>query len=93
MSRAREAAARIRQQEPPPRPVDVQARPVRRTVDLSPVQHHALAQWCAESAVDLERARITSQDVLASLVRLLLNDAVVAQKVLDDLRDDSRKLG
>jgi hypothetical protein len=64
----------------------VQGRPprvrdVRRTVDLSPVEHRELAVWCAEAAAELGRARVTGQDVLRALVVELLSDDALARRI------------
>lgn len=64
------------------------SRPVRRTVDLSPVQHQRLAQWCAETAIELGAARVTGQDALRALVARLLTDETLARKIRADLADD-----
>lgn len=63
------------------------AKPVRRTVDLSPTQHAQLAAWCTETAREIGRARVTGQDVLRALVARLLTDEVLARKIRADLRD------
>lgn len=67
---------------------NARSRPVRRTVDLSPVHHQRLTQWCAETAVELGSARVTGQDVLRSLVARLLTDETLARKIRADLADD-----
>lgn len=64
----------------------VQGRPprvrdIRRTVDLSPVEHRKLAVWCAEAAAELGRARVTGQDVLRALVVELLSDDALASRI------------
>lgn len=56
-------------------------RDVRRTVDLSPVEHRQLAIWCAEAAAELGRARVTGQDVLRALVCELLADDALARRI------------
>lgn len=62
-------------------------RRVRRTVDLSPMHHASLSQWCAETAVHIGAARVTGQDVLGALVARLLTDETVAKKIRADLRE------
>lgn len=47
----------------------------------------ALAQWCTEAAVELESAKITSQDVLKALVARLLTDETLARKIRADLQE------
>jgi hypothetical protein len=56
-------------------------RNVRRTVDLSPVEHRQLVTWCAEAAAELGLARVTGQDVLQALVRELLSDDELARRI------------
>jgi hypothetical protein len=52
----------------------VRTRRVRRTVDLSPVDHRRLSQWCEDAAEELGLARVTSQDVFVALVTELFAD-------------------
>lgn len=66
----------------------VRAKPVRRTVDLSPAHHAELDAWCAETARQLGRARITGQDVLRTLVAELLRDETTARKVRKALSEN-----
>lgn len=60
-------------------------RDIRRTVDLSPVEHRELAVWCAEAAAELGRARVTGQDVLRALVVELLADDALARRIREVL--------
>jgi len=62
-------------------------KPVRRTVDLSPHHHAELDAWCAETARELGKARITGQAVLSTLVKRLLTDETLARKIRQDLAD------
>lgn len=61
-------------------------RPVRRTVDLSPVDHDRLTDWQRDTARQLGRTRITGEDVLRALVARLLTDDAVSAKIRADLR-------
>jgi hypothetical protein len=61
------------------------AKPVRATVDLSPGQHAALRAWCGQTAIELGRARVTTQDVLRALVDRLLSDEALAAAIRDGL--------
>jgi hypothetical protein len=60
-------------------------RDIRRTVDLSPIEHRQLAVWCAEAAAELGRARVTGQDVLRALVVELLADDALAERIREVL--------
>jgi hypothetical protein len=79
-------AARLAGQNAASTPVPVQeqqvnVKPVRSTVDLSPLQHTKLKTWCTDAAVQLGRARVTTQDVMRTMVDLLLEDEELAEQV------------
>lgn len=76
------------QPAPPRQRSTVRVKPVRRTVDLSPVRHAELDAWCSETARELGVARITGQAVISTLVGRLLTDETLARKVRQDLRED-----
>ncbi|MBV9012043.1 MAG: hypothetical protein JO281_09615 [Pseudonocardiales bacterium] len=63
-------------------------KPVRRSVDLSPMYHRKLTQWCAETADVIGTARVTGQDVIRALVARLLMDESLARRIRDDLSMD-----
>lgn len=63
-------------------------KPVRRTVDLPAAHHAELDAWCAETARQLGRARVTGQDVLRTLVAELLRDETTARKVRKALKEN-----
>jgi hypothetical protein len=88
----RDAPAGTAAPDHPARPLpaapEVQTKPVRSTVDLSPARHAALKRWSGEIAVEIGRSRVTTQDVLRALVVRLLTDEVLARKIQDDLRQD-----
>lgn len=68
---------------PPPAPVapaPATGKPVRQTVDLLTADHLRFAAWRMETAVSLGRSRLTTQDALAGLVALLLEDETVARR-------------
>lgn len=90
MSSARDRAAALRKRDQPapeeaPAPEQPtpprRTRPVRQTVDLTPEQHAALAAWRLDTALALGRTRLTTQDVLAAAVAVLLDDEQVARRV------------
>jgi hypothetical protein len=53
----------------------------RRTVDLLPAQHRALDIWQREAADRIGVARVTGQEVLATLVDQLLHDPKLAAQI------------
>jgi hypothetical protein len=61
---------------PPPPMKDV-----RQTVDLPHSRHLAFAAWRMETAVQLGRTRLTTQDALTAMVEAVLADEVVARRV------------
>lgn len=75
-------APRVRQAAP------VQTKPVRSTVDLSPVHHHDLDAWQSETAREIGQTRVTRQDVLRAAVALVLTDETVARRVRAQIRAD-----
>lgn len=55
---------------------------VRQTVDITGEQHQALNAWKLETALALGRSRpLTTQDALAAMVAVLLDDESVARRV------------
>jgi hypothetical protein len=58
----------------------------RRTVDLTPAQHRALDIWQREAADRLGVARVTGQEVLATLVDQLLNDPKLGADITRAIR-------
>lgn len=68
-------------EEPAAPPAPARTRPVRQTVDLSPGRHTELATWRLDTALQLGRTRLTTQDVLAAAIDALLEDDVVARRV------------
>lgn len=103
MSKAAETAQRFRaiqqrdqaaevEPEPAPRkgPELASNKPVRQTVDISPARHVALAQWRMETAVQLGRTRLSAQEVLSSLIGVLLTDETVARRLRVFLEDPDK---
>lgn len=95
MSSARDRAAQLRKRDQPEteetpkqRPAPPQrTRPVRQTVDLAPDRHAELAAWRLDTALQLGRTRLTTQDVLSAAVEALLEDETVARRVRARLED------
>jgi predicted dienelactone hydrolase len=73
-----------------PSAAPVLAKPIRSTVDLSPARHRSLKAWSAETATEIGRARVTTQEVINALVHRMLTDETLARKIRDDLRTDVR---
>lgn len=59
---------------------------IRSTVDLPPARHAQLKAWLGETAVMIGRSRVTTQDVVRTMVDRLLTDETFARKIRDDLR-------
>lgn len=86
--KAREQAAADEFSAPaPPAAPTVRAKPIRSTVDLPSGRHSSLKTWCTETATELGRARVTTQDVVNALVHRLLTDETLARKIRQDLRN------
>ncbi len=91
--RERQQLAKVATERPTPAVTGHRDRvkPVRRTVDLSPVEHTKLAAWCAATATDMGTARVTGQDVLRALVARLLTDEQLAGQIRADLQQSLSK--
>lgn len=68
-------------------PAAPHTKPVRSTVDLSPTQHASLASWRGQTAIEIGRSRVTTQDVFRALVDRLLSDDELAQTIARDLQE------
>lgn len=84
-----ERTAEDRERALAPRTATPHVKPIRSTVDLPPTRHAALKMWCGETAVEIGRSRVTTQDVLRALVGRLLTDETLARKIRADLREDT----
>lgn len=60
-------------------------RPVRVTVELSPMEHKALRQWCAQTSADLDLPVVAGAEVFRALLALMRNDPAVADAVRAEL--------
>jgi hypothetical protein len=60
-------------------------RPVRVTVELSPMEHKALRQWCAQTSADLDLPVVAGAEVFRALLSLMRNDPEVAEQVRAEL--------
>ena len=71
-----------------PKKTTARTKRVRRTVDLPVARHHALREWCANTAIQLGVAQVTGQDVMNALVARLLRDETLARKIRQDLEEE-----
>jgi len=60
-------------------------RPVRVTVELSPMEHKALRQWCAQTSADLDLPVVAGAEVFRALLSLMRNDPRMADQVRAEL--------
>ena len=60
-------------------------RPVRVTVELSPMEHKALRQWCALTAGDLDLPVVAGAEVFRALLSLMRGNPEVADQVRTEL--------
>lgn len=60
-------------------------RPVRVTVELSPMEHKALRQWCAQTAGDLDLPVVAGAEVFRALLSLMRADPAMADAVRAEL--------
>lgn len=71
--------------EPATRP-SARVKRVRRTLDLSPAQHHELKTWATEMAFVFGVAEVPGQHVLEEMVGLFLTDVRMQDMVAARLR-------
>lgn len=60
-------------------------RPVRVTVELSPMEHKALRQWCASTAAELDLPVVAGAEVFRALLALMQSDETMADRVRAEL--------
>lgn len=68
---------------PPARPP--RTRPVRVTVELSPMEHQALRQWCARTSAELDLPLVAGAEVFRALLSLMRDQSAVADQVRAEL--------
>lgn len=72
-----------------PRPkAGTRTKPVKMTVDLSPIEHRKLKLWCAQTAADLELPEVAASEVVRILVARLQSDADLAERIRADLAEN-----
>lgn len=74
-------SARDETPAPATRPTDTAGKKVRQTVDLTIDRHKGLGAWRLDTALALGRTRLTTQDVLAAAVDVLLTDEQMQRRV------------
>jgi hypothetical protein len=60
-------------------------RPVRVTVELSPMEHKKLRRWCAETSADLDLPVVAGAEVFRALLNLMHDHPEVAEQVRTEL--------
>jgi hypothetical protein len=60
-------------------------RPVRVTVELSPMEHKALRQWCAVTSAELDLPVVAGAEVFRALLSLMRDDPKMADQVRAEL--------
>ncbi|MGQ0480959.1 MAG: hypothetical protein ACT4O0_08030 [Pseudonocardia sp.] len=68
-----------------PEPRVPRTRPVRVTVELSPMEHKALRRWCAQTSADLDLPVVAGAEVFRALLSLMHADPEVAEQVRAEL--------
>ncbi|HEY1970689.1 MAG TPA: hypothetical protein VGH89_22240 [Pseudonocardia sp.] len=71
-----------------PRPTEgrvPRTRPVRVTVELSPMEHKALRQWCASTAAELDLPVVAGAEVFRALLALMRDSPEMADAVRAEL--------
>lgn len=63
-------------------------KPVRITVDLSPLAYRDLSRWCAESADQLDMVKVNNAAVVRTLLALLDDDPNLSEQVRARLAAD-----
>lgn len=69
----------------PARPRSPRTHPVKVTVELQPLEHRRLRQWCAETAADLDLPLVAAAEVFRVLWDLMLKDRDLAARVREEL--------
>lgn len=60
-------------------------RPVRVTVELAPMEHKALRQWCAQTSAELDLPVVAGAEVFRALLSLMRGSPEVAEQVRAEL--------
>lgn len=73
------------QAQPPAQSARPRARSVRLTIDVTPNDHTALTQWCAEIAQEIDVTRVAGQELMRVLLRRALADPVLREHVTREI--------
>lgn len=68
-------------------------KPVRITVDLSPLAYRDLNRWCRQAAEDLDVAKVNTAAVVRTLLGMLDDDQALAGRVRDRIAADPSGYG
>lgn len=67
-------------------PLPPRTQPVKVTVELQPIEHGRLKQWCTQTAIDLNLTNVAGAEVLRVLWNLALEDERLAARVRRELK-------
>jgi hypothetical protein len=88
-------AARTAARPPTPEPtteaaplVTPRAQPVRITLDLAPITHHNLLDWCRQAAITLQVPKVPAASLIRALLVQLDHDPALAERLLPDVLRD-----
>jgi hypothetical protein len=68
-----------------PTPRVPRTRPVRVTVELSPMEHKLLRRWCADTSAELDLPVVAGAEVFRALLSLMHDRPEVAEQVRAEL--------
>lgn len=85
MQRATARPIRSSPEAASPAPVAPRAKPIRVTLDLAPATYRELQAFCAAAAIELERPRVASAEVLRVLLAQLSKNTELADQVRGEL--------
>lgn len=86
MSKAQEdllakARRQANREQPEQAPVRDKGKPIRITLDLAPILHRDLVNWCADASEDLGVPRVPAAAVLRALLHELKTDPELTAKI------------
>lgn len=87
---ARNATQEVRTSAPTEATENVRVKPVRLTVDVTPADHAALNRLCLLVAEEIGVARVYGQEMVRSLVGVMLTDSALQARVIADVAQRRR---